>query len=416
MLLSTNKLQNDLEAQSEEIYEWFEAKLNHLKKVSIPLPLYSSFDIRDSGYKASVVDSNIFPSGFNNLDLISRNYASKQFSNFLQLISRQKCILLIPENHTRNKNYYSSLNVLSQILTNGGFSTSFGFIGGGEGPNSRDVLDYEGNTLKIERLFRNENRICTKSFQDGIIVLNNDLSLNKPKILEQISQPVVPPISLGWYNRRKSTHFRYYNRFINELASVASFDPWLLKTFFTHVDGVDFKKKSSLDIVAEGVDNIIEKVAKKYAEYNISENPIVFIKNNSGTYGLGILTVSSGEEVLNLNSKKRKKMISGKQRTRINSVLIQEGIPTCYSENTHPSEPVIYNVGGESVGGFMRVNTIGDKDKNLNRKGMIFKKLVENEKTKPIILKDGKFSIYSLLVNVALLAIANEHMQSVDSK
>ncbi len=31
------------------------------------LPLYSSVDIRDAGFKIAVVDTNIFPAGFNNL-------------------------------------------------------------------------------------------------------------------------------------------------------------------------------------------------------------------------------------------------------------------------------------------------------------------------------------------------------------
>ena len=37
-------------------------------KENIPLPIYGSFDIRDAGWKAVVVDSNAFPAGFNNLD------------------------------------------------------------------------------------------------------------------------------------------------------------------------------------------------------------------------------------------------------------------------------------------------------------------------------------------------------------
>ena len=30
------------------------------------LPLYSSVDIRDAGFKMAVVDTNLFPAGFNN--------------------------------------------------------------------------------------------------------------------------------------------------------------------------------------------------------------------------------------------------------------------------------------------------------------------------------------------------------------
>ncbi len=192
-----------------------------------------------------------------------------------------------------------------------------------------------------------------------------------------------------------------------------SFDPWLLKTIFTFVDDVNFKEKDSLDDVAKAVDLIIENISLKYEEFDIREEPFVFVKNNSGTYGLGIICVSSGKEIMNLNSKKRKKMIYGKERSRIVSVLIQEGIYSNYLIHNSSAEPVLYNVGGEVVGGFMRVNKLQDRDKNLNTRGMSFQKLVENNQTRPIILKNDNFSLYSLLTKIADLAIAYEYKQTL---
>jgi glutamate--cysteine ligase len=182
------------------------------------------------------------------------------------------------------------------------------------------------------------------------------------------------------------------------------------------VDNVNFKDKNSLGSVAEAVDSTIDKITQKYEEYDISEDPFVFVKNNSGTYGLGIISVSSGKEIINLNSKNRKKMIYGKQGSRINSILIQEGIYTNNFVDNHSAEPVLYNVGGAVVGGFMRINPIKDKDKNLNSRGMVFENLIENELTKPIIIKNGKFSLYSMLTMVADLAIAFEHKQNMHDR
>ena len=409
-------LQYYLKERNEKITSWYKAKVKSLEEENISLPLFSSFDMRDSGYKASIVDSNAFPSGFNNLDLESQLYASTRFFNYLSSISTKKDVLIISENHTRNTFYFDNIHVLSRILNTAGFDTYFGYIEGKNNSHPTLVLEKYGEPLKIEKLFRDNGRVYTDSFHDGIIILNNDLSVNRPEILDNIHQHVLPSISLGWYNRKKSTHLKLFNRLIEELASLVSFDPWLLKTSFTFVDNINFKDKDSLDDVAKAVDFIISEISLKYKEHDIREDPFVFVKNNSGTYGLGIICVSSGDEIKNLNSKKRKKMIYGKERSRIDSVLIQEGIYSNYLIHNSPAEPVLYNVGGEVVGGFMRVNKLQDRDKNLNTRGMSFQKLVENNQTRPIILKNGEFSLYTLLTKIADLAIAYEYKQTLTDK
>ncbi len=402
-------LQEYLGEHKENIHSWYKTKLEFLKENDISLPIFSSFDLRDSGYKASIVDSNVFPSGFNNLDLNSQKHASNNFLTYLHSFTPKKNVLIISENYTRNSYYFSNINTLTQILIASGFNTSLGYIGENGENHTKFALDNNGNSLKIEKIYRNNHKIHTESFNDGIVILNNDLSVKRPEILENLRQPVLPPISLGWYNRKKSDHFDLFNHLIGEFSSLTSIDPWFLSTIFSHVDNVDFKDKNSLDNVAEAVDFVIEKITIKYDEHNISDEPFVFVKNNSGTYGLGIISVTSGKEILSLNSKNRKKMIYGKQRSKIKSVLIQEGIYTNNFVNNYPAEPVLYNVGGSVVGGFMRINPMKEKNNNLNTKGMFFQKLVENELTKPIIIKNCKFSLYSLLTMVADLAIAFEH-------
>lgn len=406
-------LHNSLKEQSKKITSWYNSKVRALEEKNIALPLFSSFDMRDSGYKASIVDSNVFPAGFNNLDLESQLHASTRFFNYLSSISSEKDVLIISENHTRNTYYFDNIHVLSRILNKAGFNTYFGYIEGENNSHPTLVLNKYEEPLKVEKIFRDNGRIFTDSFHDGIIILNNDLSVNRPEILDNVRQHVLPSISLGWYNRKKSTHFQLFSELIDELASLMSFDPWLLKTFFTFVDDINFKDKDSLDDVAKAVNLVIDEISLKYEEFDIREDPFVFVKDNSGTYGLGIICVSSGEEIKNLNSKKRKKMIYGKERSRIDSVLIQEGIYSNYLMHNNSAEPVLYNVGGEVVGGFMRVNKLQDRNTNLNTRGMSFQKLIENNQTLPIILKNNEFSLYSLLTKIADLAIAYEYKQTL---
>ena len=46
----------------DSIVRWYKDKTKNSF-----LPVYSSYDIRDSGYKVTNVDANVFPAGFNNI-------------------------------------------------------------------------------------------------------------------------------------------------------------------------------------------------------------------------------------------------------------------------------------------------------------------------------------------------------------
>lgn len=94
---------------------------------------------------------------------------------------------------------------------------------------------------------------------------------------------------------------------------------------------------------------------------------------------MGIMSVKSGEELLNLNRRSKNKMSVGKSRQRIDSVVVQEGMETTVIVDELPSEPVIYLMGCDLLGGFLRSNTEKGRKENLNAKGMIFKKLCVSE-------------------------------------
>lgn len=59
--------------------EWFSDK----NQGSTP-PFYSSFDIRDSGFKMACVDANLFPAGFNNICKEDQNLAGNSIKEYLQ--------------------------------------------------------------------------------------------------------------------------------------------------------------------------------------------------------------------------------------------------------------------------------------------------------------------------------------------
>ena len=163
---------------------------------------------------------------------------------------------------------------------------------------------------------------------------------------------------------------------------------------------------------------MIAFIQKKYDEYKITEKPYVFVKDNSGTYGMGILSVHSGQELLDLNSKERRSMKSGKERNPINSVIVQEGISTKYKVNGGTAEPVLYMIGGKTVGGFMRIHDEKDEKTSLNAPGSKFDVLLREKLTKPIldfVDEKDELSIYSVLATIGSIAIGYEMKEAKDA-
>jgi glutamate--cysteine ligase len=120
---------------------------------------------------------------------------------------------------------------------------------------------------------------------------------------------------------------------------------------------------------------MLEDLKEEYQRKKVLYDPFVFIKNNAGTYGMGIMVVKDAEELLHMNRRTKNKMSMGKNNREIDSVCIQEGIPTTTLIDRLASEPVIYLSGGELIGGFLRTNPERGVDDNLNSQGMVFKKL-----------------------------------------
>jgi glutamate--cysteine ligase len=362
-------------AKRDLVSSWFQKKFEQY-----PSAFYCSIDIRDSGEKIAPVDCNLFPAGFNNICEVDLEFAPSIFrSQIEKMATRLGCavpakILIIPENHTENKFYLENLHHLKSILEEAGFEIAFGRYG--EDPNTYELktasekliaeypLQLDGKTVKLAH-----------GFVPGWILLNNDFSAGYPSLLDGVTQPVVPSHKLGWHSRKKSTHFHYYNQVAAELAEVIHIDPWLIQIESEAVDHVNFGEDQGIDRVIEVADRMLKSIASKYALHGIQEKPALFIKNDSGTYGIGIMVIHSAEELRTMNRRTKNKMSMGKNKSQISQVLVQEGVPTTLTTDGSTSEPVIYMMGEELIGGFIRANSERDSMDNLNSQGMFFKKL-----------------------------------------
>ncbi len=373
-------LADRIRANREKLSRWC------MEKAQIaPPPFYCSVDLRDAGYKIAPVDSNLFPAGFNNIcpedirtapTLIRAQVEAEMNRRMKDLPTR---VLIIPEAHTTNRFYIENLYYLEKLFKEAGFETCIGWYQPQtEAPLSEDAITLISATekeLKAYPIRREGSRIKAAQFDPDVIILNNDFSSGHPAILDQIDQPVLPTHRLGWFARKKSTHCVHYNRLASEFASIIGIDPWHITIESVEVNEVNFSESIGLDRVESAVGQMLKNIHRQYELHNVSRKPFVFVKNNSGTYGMGIMVVRDPQEIATMNRRSKNKMSVGKNKLQIESVVVQEGIPTATIVDRLASEPVIYLSGTDLIGGFLRTNTERGDEDNLNSQGMVFKTL-----------------------------------------
>ncbi len=414
------RLSERLRKNLTKVDAWFEER-----RRLYPPPLYLSVDIRNSVHKLAVVDTNAFPAGFNNLcpkycELLTRTFRE----HIREFYPGAEKILILPEDHTRNRFYLDNVMRIRDALNLGGFEARVGTAN----PELREgsaVMSGTKGELTLYRIERSGSKITASDFEPDLIVSNNDFSDEEPGLLMGLDIPVTPVPELGWYRRRKHEHFTIMNELIREFAEVADVDPFEISTRFSMVDDVDFTSDEGREKVAKEVDATLSSLREEYAGRGIEERPFLFLKHNSGTYGMAMMTARSGDEIREARRKTRVKMSTGKAKVKVTQTFIQEGIPTRdFMDDGSPMEPVIYLVGDRPVGGFYRINpTRGDRD-NLNARGMDFKRLCfhQVETEKPELLgencKDAAdlMLAYGTLGRLAAAALAIEKKRLEEEK
>ena len=119
--------------------------------------------------------------------------------------------------------------------------------------------------------------------------------------------------------------------------------------------------------LAGEIDEFLDNLRTKYRSLGIEREPTVVIKNDSGTYGLGVMMLTSGDQILNLSNRKANKLRYAKGGAKVDNFLIQEGIPTALTtEEGESLEPVVYLVDGEAASWFYRINAKKSDMDNLN--------------------------------------------------
>lgn len=407
-------LLRELNNQIPEINNFFKQYENEI------MPIYSSIDIRDSGYKCCVVDTNLFPSGFNNISPSMFDRTAFLLSSAINnRINAVKTICLIIENHTRNSFYIQHVSALYTILKKANYNVYVATFNSEIPENGLEFEVRGSDTIILYDL----NFILDKINFD-LIFLNHDLSLGVPPIIKKLSVPTLPSFYLGWHSRLKSQHFSFLDKSIKSFASTFNFDDWLLQPYFTAVPDINIDNEDDRQRLYEASKILFNKIQEKYDAYNISDKPFIFIKNDTGTYGMGVQAIESPNSFLQLNRKTRNKLSSGKYQKSVNKFILQEGVSSNITKNNLVSEICYYQVETNFIGSFFRSNLLKSKRDNLNSKGMNFSKIPSKnpssyERGISIdlnVIKDHNpnYLLYSILARLACIAACKEQNQLIN--
>ena len=344
-----------------KIDKWIKKK----KEISKP-PFYTSTDIRVSENKVVAVDTNIFPAGFNNLSNYFLKKSAKNIKMYIEKLNLPvERILIIPELHTRNPFYWDNIIAIKKMFEIAGILSDVGLIVD-DGTNFMIEFDSTSDLkVKAATVDKSNNKVFVNDFMPDLILINNDFSTHFPNILKDIDQPVIPPVEVGWHSRRKNIHFDFYNSLVDEFCKIFNMDSNIFQLKTELIKNINVEEDDDRLKVANLINELKSKIG---SEQNI------FIKSNSGTYGMSVMQVNEGSQFANLNRSGKKKMKVSKGGKLLSDLIVQEGVDSIFGKK----EPVYYLIDCKVSGAFYRVNDNKSSRDNLNTRGMYFEPISES--------------------------------------
>ena len=382
-------LHKQILSKKSSLYSWFAEK-----EKEVFFPFYSSVDLRDSGSKIVPVDANLFPAGFNNICEFDRENIPSIMKEYIQKhYGKIQKIVLLTEEHTQNLYYWDNVSVLQSMIEGSGAKVQI-CVPGKQLTQPLTLTTAGGQNISIELLNRHLQTT-------DLIISNNDFS-SSYNIPDHI--PLNPSPKMGWKCRRKDQFFREYNSLAVEFSKLIEVDPWHLTIKTKLFEPFNLDDPSSLKNLKTSLSAFLKDLQPAYEKR--AEVPFAFLKNNSGTYGLGVTSLQSAEEIDQWNYKTKKKMKAAKGGRKVTQLILQEGVPTIlHKEGT--AEPVIYVSGSQLIGGFLRTHKTKGVRENLNSPGAVYKKLCISDLKVQIEGKDAE-NVYGWIARLAVLALGFE--------
>ncbi|WP_395668028.1 glutamate--cysteine ligase [Rhodoferax sp.] len=404
-----NELEQRILDSMPAIERWF--RLEWMEHTPL---FYSSVDVRNAGFKLAPVDTDLYPTGWNNLTAPMLPLAVQAAMAAIEKICPEaRNLLIIPDNHTRNTFYLSNLAQLRTVFHMAGLNVRLGSIS----PDVKKPATIElpgGTSITLEPVVRAKGRLVVKDFDPCTILLNNDLSTGVPGILEDLhEQFLLPPLHASWATRRKSTHFRIYEEVAKRFGKLIGVDPWLINPMFDRCGNVNLATAEGVQALTAQVDALLARVRKKYKEYGIKEKPFAVVKADNRGSSAGLMTVRDTKDMAGMIQKARAantQLASGEQE-----LIIQEGVLTNERINDAVAEPVVYMMDRYVVGGFYRIHADRGVDEDLSAPGAAFVPLAFADSThlpqpgiRPGASAPNRFYMYGVIGRLAMLAASYE--------
>ena len=404
-----NELEQRILDSMSSIERWF-----RLEWMEHTPPFYSSVDVRNAGFKLAPVDTDLFPSRWNNLTAPMLPLAVQAAMAAIEKICPEaRNLLIIPENEIHSTFYMSNLAQLRRIFQMAGLNVRLGSISP-DLKKSALLQLADGETLKLEPVIRNQRRLGVKDFDPCTILLNNEMVAGVPGILEDLhEQYLLPPLQACWSTRRRSTHLRTYEEVSKRFGKLIGVDPWLINPMFERCGGIDLGTPEGLETLSDSVDSLLGKIKKKYKEYGIKEKVFVVVKADNMGYGAGLMSVRDARDVPALVAKAINAPDSPFKGVR--ELILQEGVLTLERMNDAVAEPVVYMMDRYVVGGFYRIHAGRSDDEDLYAPGSRFVPLAFDESThlpqpgvRPGASAPNRFYMYGVIGRLAMLAASYE--------
>jgi len=406
-----NELEQRVLDSMPAIERWF-----RLEWMEHTPPFYSSVDLRNAGFKLAPVDTNLYPAGWNNLRPEMLPLAVQAaMASIEKICPEARNLLLIPENHSSNTFYLSSVAQLRRIFHMAGLNVRIGSIDPAIKKTTTMVLP-DGQSVTLEPVLRGKRRLGVKDFDPCTILLNTDLRAGVPGILEDLhEQYLLPPLHAGWTTRRRSKHFKCYEEVAKRMGKLLGVDPWLINPMFEKCAEVQLAQGIDTECLHTRIDALLTKIRRKYKEYGIKEKPFVVVKADNGPHDFGILTVHDVKDLPALSEKVQQQTRNPGAAEQTHDILIQEGVLTQERMNDAVAEPVVYMMDRYVVGGFYRIHAHRGTDENLNTPGASYVPLAFEQSThlpqpgiKPGASAPNRFYMYGVVARLAMLAASYE--------
>ena len=404
-----NEIEQRVLESMPAIERWF--RLEWMEHTPV---FYSSVDLRNAGYKLAPVDTQLFPTGFDNLTPEMAPLSVQAAMAAIEKICPEaKNLLLVPDRRQRSPFYLQHLQRLMQVFTQAGLNVRLGRLSD-EGRAVETLALPDSGELRLEPLVRARGRLGLKDFDPCTVLLNDDLGEGVPQELLGLHQQyLLPPLHAGWGVRRRLNHLRSYEEVAKKFAKLLGMDHWLLTPM--HADAGTFERGSaaSLEALQAQADAMLGKVRRKFKEYGIAERPFVVVKCQRDDGRMRPLTLRDARD-LAADGPAAAALAEAAGGAAV-ELLVQEGVPTYERVNDAVAEPVVCMIDRYVVGGYYRIHAGRASDEALRGPGSQFVPLAfaENHQmpragVKPGASAPNRFYMYGVVGRLAMLAAAYE--------